>query len=172
MRMALSSSTTRILSIFVLLLFFGPPDRKPDRHACPFTRFALEKDLSSVRPDDVLDQGKSDAASLDIALHGTLGPVELFEDFFLLGLADADPMILDLEIDGILPGPRPQRDARVFARILHGVVEQIEYRSGESVLVRMDDRQAVPDLRLQGEILEGRLLTEPARHAGPQGPRS
>src|SRR4030042_3146515 len=169
MRMALSSSTTRILSFFVLLLFFGPPDRKPDRHACPFTRFALEKDLSSVRPDDVLYQGKSNAASLDIALQGALGPVELFEDFFLLGLAYADSMILDLEIDGILPGPGMQNDSGVLARILHGVVEQIEYRPGERILVSMDDRQAVLDFCLQGEILEGRLLTEPAGHVGRQG---
>src|SRR4030042_5841013 len=138
MRMALSSSTMRILSIFALLLFFRRLDRKPDRHPRPFPRFALEKDLPSVGPDDVLDQGESDAASLDVALPGALGPVELFEDLFLLGLADADPMILDLEIDGILPGPCPQGDARVSARILHGVVEEIKHRPAESVLVRPD----------------------------------
>src|SRR4030042_4578318 len=108
MRMALSSSTTRILSIFALLLFFGPPDRKPDRHPCPFARFAFENNLSPVRLDDVLDERKPDAASLDIALHGALGPVELFKDLFLLGLADADPVILDLGVGGILLRPGPQ----------------------------------------------------------------
>src|SRR4030042_3724505 len=98
MRMALSSSTTRILSIFALLLFFKPPDRKPDRHPCPFARLALENNLSPVRLDDVLDERKSDAASLDVALQGAFGPVELFKDLFLLGFADAHPLILDLGI--------------------------------------------------------------------------
>src|SRR4030065_2510939 len=120
-------------------------------------------------PGDVLDQGESDAASRDVALQVALGPIELFEYFFLLGLADADPMIRDLEIDGILPGPCPQGDARVSARILHGVVEEIKHRPAESVLVRPDKRQVARDLRLQGEFLEGRLLAEPAGPAGRPG---
>src|SRR5918994_1388773 len=62
---------------------------------------------------------------------GRVAAIELAEDALLLGMRDADPLVLHAHLDRVLAATRGDRDGAAGGRVADGIVEQVEQDLGQ-----------------------------------------
>src|SRR5438128_2668736 len=99
--------------------------RESDRERAPALRPAVDRDRSSHRPDELIDDEQPEPGAAGLHRVGVFEAAELLEDLPLLVRRDPTPDVAHRE-DGMLAVPLDaHHDRRVRRREFHRVVEQV-----------------------------------------------
>ena len=109
-------------------------------------------DPTAMGLDDMAGDGQPEARAA-AAPTGLVGLVEALEDPRLVGLRDADPVILDHHRDLLVRRPDPDDDLATVGAELHGIVEEIDHHLPEPILRPADRRNGLRDIGPERDAL-------------------
>src|SRR5258706_8066603 len=130
---------------------------KQDAESAAFAELRLQLDAAAVRLDDLLGDGQPQAGALGLAREQVVAAVEALEDPLAVLGADAGAVVLDFDGDAPSRAARAHPDALLFASVLDGVVQEVQYHLGHGLAIDVDRRQA----RLHLRVVAGELLRAP-----------
>src|SRR5215213_6929619 len=116
--------------------------RQREREAGALALPRLEPDAAAHRLEQLLgdEQAEAGAAAREVAT-GVLGAVELREDPALLRLRDADALVVDPHLDGLVTPLCRNRDRAAVGRVLDGVLDQVHHDLAQLLAVGVDGQR-------------------------------
>src|SRR5918993_6451 len=132
-----SSSSTRTVVIravpypSVSALIPRRPQLEDERRPLAFAR--VDSDPAAHGGDETFGEEEAEPrrAGADGPGCGRVAAIELAEDALLLGMRDADPLVLHAHLDRVLAATRGDRDGAAGGRVADGIVEQVEQDLGQ-----------------------------------------
>src|SRR5215218_7608890 len=104
----------------------GQRQGERERRAPPFAR--VDPDAPAHGVEQLLgDEEAEPRAAAGEVPAAALGAIELGEDPRLLGLRDADPLVLDAHLDGVVAATRNDADGTPAGRVLDGVLDEVHH---------------------------------------------
>src|SRR5271157_357764 len=128
--------------------------RQQQIEGAPRAEFALHPYLAGMTLSNRADDGQSQAGTVLGAGLTLASAEELLEQARLVLRGDADPVVLDLELDGSRMSLQAQFDPSPSLRILDGILDQVVKGLLQKRPVSVDElRQPAPDLERQVDLL-------------------
>lgn len=106
-----------------------------------------------MSPRDVPHQRQPQAGSLDVMDQRVAAAVELLENPVLFVRRDSDPPVAHFQLHAAVGAVQADADEFLVLRILQGVVDQVEQRTGDSLPVHSDRRNVAGNILLKGKAV-------------------
>src|SRR2546421_11172893 len=135
--------------------------RKGDLEGRTLAGVAVDIDPAAVALDHLPNQVEADSRAGDVAQLRALDPVELFEQPPLGGGRDAEPVVLDHQVDVPILAAAAHLDARRPVAELHRVLQQVVDGGAEPLRIAQGREGRRRQLDLERAVLQLHLRPDP-----------